>query len=76
MELLIWDQEDGWGARVWKKKLINKKYFPPECVFLFQDLKGTIYRRLTNGVRDVSATLKHKFFEWPSRGQMVLGSKT
>lgn len=35
----MWDQEDGWGARVWKKKLINKKYFPPECVFSFKTLK-------------------------------------
>lgn len=63
----MWDQEYGWGVRVWNKKLINKKYFPSECAFLFQ-----VFQRDKCGVRDISAVLKHKGFGGPEEDEFCL----
>lgn len=60
-----------WGS--WTRSWSIKKYFPSECFFCFKTFK----EQLTGdeyGVRDISAVLKHKVFEVPWRGQILLTS--
>lgn len=61
VELLIWEQEFGWGVRVWNKKLFNKKkYFLSDCalfwgLFLLYFVSKEQFPENKCGVRDTQA---------------------